>query len=61
MKVELTEDRGRLADRLQGITGENVMLCYQCKKCTLGCPSAYAMKAYPARRVIPDARRASTS
>ncbi len=47
MRVELTEDRGRLAERLQVITGENVMLCYQCKKCTLGCPSAYAMKLKP--------------
>jgi heterodisulfide reductase subunit C len=47
MRVELTEDRSGLAERLQRITGENVMLCYQCKKCTLGCPSAYAMKLKP--------------
>jgi len=47
MRVKLTEDRGKLADRLLRITGENAMLCYQCKKCTLGCPSAYAMKMKP--------------
>jgi len=47
MRVELTEDRRKLADRLLRITGENAMLCYQCKKCTLGCPSAYAMKMKP--------------
>ncbi|NIS61825.1 MAG: 4Fe-4S dicluster domain-containing protein [Proteobacteria bacterium] len=47
MRVELTEDRGKLADRLLRITGENAMLCYQCKKCTLGCPSAYAMSMNP--------------
>ena len=47
MRVELAEDRSRLAGRLQRITGENVMLCYQCRKCTLGCPSAYAMKLKP--------------
>ncbi len=35
------------ARELQSRTGENVMLCYQCKKCTLGCPSAYTMKMKP--------------
>ncbi len=37
----------KLARDLQDVTGENVMLCYQCKKCTLGCPSAYDMKMKP--------------
>jgi heterodisulfide reductase subunit C len=37
----------KLARDLQDVTGENVMLCYQCKKCTLGCPSAYTMKMKP--------------
>jgi heterodisulfide reductase subunit C len=36
-----------LSRDLQAMTGENVMLCYQCKKCTLGCPSAYAMRMKP--------------
>ncbi len=35
------------ARELQSRTGENVMLCYQCKKCTLGCPAAYTMKMKP--------------
>jgi len=47
MRVEVTEGMGNLAKRLLRITGENAMLCYQCKKCTLGCPSAYAMKMKP--------------
>ncbi len=37
----------KLALDLQDVTGENVMLCYQCKKCTLGCPSAYRMSLKP--------------
>jgi heterodisulfide reductase subunit C len=37
----------KLARDLQAATGENVMHCYQCKKCTLGCPSAYLMKIRP--------------
>src|SRR3989337_4597102 len=30
----------QLADRIQEATGENVFLCYQCIKCTSGCPLA---------------------
>ena len=47
MRVELSEKSSKVAKRLQRITGENVMLCYQCRKCTLGCPSAYAMRLKP--------------
>jgi heterodisulfide reductase subunit B len=31
---------GNLADRIQEAIGENVYLCYQCVKCTSGCPVA---------------------
>ena len=47
MTVVLSKENLKLARDLQSITGENVMLCYQCKKCTLGCPSAYAMRMRP--------------
>ena len=47
MTVVLSKENLKLARDLQSITGENVMLCYQCKKCTLGCPSAYAMRMKP--------------
>ena len=47
MSVVLSGEAIKLAGDLQSLTGENVMLCYQCKKCTLGCPSAYAMKMRP--------------
>ena len=30
----------RLAQRIQEELGENVYLCYQCVKCTSGCPLA---------------------
>ena len=36
-----------LAEDLQRLTGEDVMLCDQCMKCTLGCPTAYTMKMKP--------------
>jgi heterodisulfide reductase subunit C len=47
MSVVFSKENLKLARELQSSTGENVMLCYQCKKCTLGCPSAYAMKMKP--------------
>jgi heterodisulfide reductase subunit C len=47
MGVAFSKENLKLARDLQSLTGENVMLCYQCKKCTLGCPSAYAMRMRP--------------
>ena len=47
MSVVFSKENLQLARDLQSMTDENVMLCYQCKKCTLGCPSAYAMRMRP--------------
>jgi len=47
MSVLFSKENLKLSRDLQALTGENVMLCYQCKKCTLGCPSAYAMRMKP--------------
>jgi len=47
MSVFFSKENLKLVRDLQSLTGENIMLCYQCKKCTLGCPSAYAMKMKP--------------
>jgi heterodisulfide reductase subunit C len=47
MTVAFSKENLKLSRDLQTLTGENVMLCYQCKKCTLGCPSAYAMRMKP--------------
>ena len=35
------------AHRLKGKTGENVFQCYQCLKCSTGCPMAHAMDILP--------------
>jgi heterodisulfide reductase subunit C len=34
---------------VQGQSGENVFRCYYCQKCTVGCPTAYAMDYQPAQ------------
>ena len=44
----LTPD-GALAARLQSVRGENAYLCFQCQRCSSGCPNAGAMAIPPAR------------
>jgi len=34
---------------IQRRSGENVFCCYYCQKCTVGCPTAYAMDYQPAQ------------
>jgi len=38
-----------LALDIQKRSGENVLRCYYCQKCTAGCPTAYAMDYKPAQ------------
>lgn len=40
-----------LIARLEAEAGTSIKLCYQCGKCTAGCPAAFAMD-YPPRQVI---------
>jgi heterodisulfide reductase subunit C len=47
MSIAFSKENLKLAQDLQSLTGENALLCSQCTKCTLGCPSAYAMKMKP--------------
>ncbi len=35
---EINQIKSRLAERVKEHTGQNVFLCYQCVKCTSGCP-----------------------
>jgi len=38
-----------LAAKIREACGENTYLCYQCQKCTVGCPTAHAMTYRPAQ------------
>lgn len=51
MKVELTREKLRqdLLRRVEEISGQNVMACYQCGKCSAGCPAAASMDALPSQ------------
>ena len=49
MNVELTHDplRQELLRRVADLSGQNVLACYQCGKCSAGCPAAEAMDLLP--------------
>jgi len=44
-RKEPLEPSFSLAERLAGLT--SVSACYQCKKCSAGCPLTFAMDFYP--------------
>lgn len=45
------DSRKALIGQLEKEAGTDINLCYQCGKCTAGCPAAFAMD-YPPRQVI---------
>jgi heterodisulfide reductase subunit D len=38
-----------LSVKIRQLSGENTYLCYQCQKCSVGCPTAHAMTYQPAQ------------
>ena len=38
-----------LAAKIRELSGQNTYLCYQCQKCSVGCPTAHAMTYRPAQ------------
>ena len=52
METEFTiPAQSELSDAIFRECGENVNLCYQCKKCSAGCPISYAMDYTPAQLI----------
>ncbi|MGQ9675711.1 MAG: heterodisulfide reductase-related iron-sulfur binding cluster [Chloroflexota bacterium] len=47
MTLEATVINRNLAEAIQSRCGENAMLCYQCKKCSAGCPVSRYMDLAP--------------
>ena len=49
MKYSIASDkfRRKFAEQIEEICGERISLCYQCGKCSAGCPVAYAMDYLP--------------
>ena len=52
MKPNLTiTSQSELAEEVLSESGQNVNLCYQCRKCAAGCPISYAMDYKPAQLI----------
>lgn len=47
--IQLKNNNLGFREELQSQTDQNLMACYQCKKCSAGCPIAYAMDYTPAQ------------
>lgn len=47
MKIILNEEALKLAQEISAMIEQNIAGCYQCGKCTAGCPLAFAMEIPP--------------
>ena len=50
-KLPHTEAQRQFLHQVEAAGAENITACYQCGKCTAGCPSAFAMD-YPPHQII---------
>ena len=44
MKVAIKGDTSAFSKEIEEICGQDVLTCYQCRKCTMGCPMAFRME-----------------
>jgi heterodisulfide reductase subunit C len=53
MRVELSVEtlRNEVLRRIEEISGEDLLKCYQCGKCAAGCPAAFAMDVLPSQLI----------
>lgn len=49
MRIAVTDKKNDLADKISATSGHNVRACYQCGKCSAGCPSADRMDQIPSQ------------
>jgi len=49
LPIVLTEEARKFTEEVIRRSGERVDWCYQCGKCTAGCPVAFAMDIEPSR------------
>lgn len=47
MKITLGDQSRSFAEKISEMIGQNIDGCYQCGKCTAGCPIAYTMELSP--------------
>lgn len=49
MTVQSNKVRGSFLAKIQEISGQNIYACYQCGKCSAGCPSISEMDTLPSQ------------
>ena len=51
MRVKITKEstNGEFVRQVETISGENLLACNQCGKCSAGCPVAYSMDLLPSQ------------
>ena len=51
MKVELSSEKvhSDFVKKVEELSGQNILSCYQCGKCSAGCPSSFAMDLLPSQ------------
>jgi len=49
MRIKITPShiKGEFAKKVAEISGQDINLCYQCGKCSAGCPMSFAMDLLP--------------
>lgn len=49
LPVSASQIHGALVERIEAISGQNLLACNQCGKCSAGCPTAGAMDMLPSQ------------
>ena len=47
VKLKFGEEEKKFIDRIMELSGQNVYKCYQCGRCSAGCPFAFEMDLLP--------------
>lgn len=48
-RISAAQVRGEFVEQVEAVSGENLLVCNQCGKCSAGCPLAYAMDLLPSQ------------
>jgi heterodisulfide reductase subunit C2 len=48
-KLSIASVRGKFVGQIEDISGENLLACNQCGKCSAGCPVAFSMDILPSQ------------
>jgi heterodisulfide reductase subunit C len=49
VRLSATTVHNDLVRRIEEISGQDLLACYQCGKCSAGCPAAFAMDVLPSQ------------